>query len=348
MRKSLQQQQPQEWCGGVVGRECAFEVDERCAFMVCRECGRTSRARVVDEGAEWRRFEADDITKVRVVARQTDRLAPECDAAAGVLAAGAAAADAGAGAARRAARRGDAMVRVMRTAFATLADLCAALRLSARVLDAAKDAVCEFRDVWLRTRAAGAAVAPRAMPHDEAALCVVLHAVCAADGAPLTYAELAARTHVARTRIAAARRAMLATHPALGRPPRPVSAAAAAAALVARGAAPFALAPADVRRAETLAGRLAAGALEGRPAGVVAAAALYLALKHQPAYALARQNDVADRLAAACFISTKTARATVARLEESPALLARAAALWTQQISSSSSSPSFSPSSAPS
>lgn len=307
--------------------------------MVCRECGRTSRARVVDEGAEWRRFEADDISKVRVVARQTDRLADELDAASGVLAAGGASSDAGCGggAARRTDRRRDAMARVMRTAFAKLGDLCAALRLSARVLDAAKDAVCEFRTAWLRTRGTGAGAgtgagtrAPRAMPHDEAALCVLLHAVCAADGCPLTYAELAARTGVPRARIAAARRTVLAAHPALGRS-SPVAPSTAAAALVARAAGPFALAPAEQRRAEAVAARLAAGELAGRPAGVVALAALYVALKHQPAYALARQLDVADRLAAACFVSTKTARAAVARIEESPALLARTATLWSQQ-----------------
>ena len=96
---------------------CSYEVDARGAFMVCRECGRTSGARVVDEGAEWRRFEASDVSKVRVVARQTDRLALEPDAAAGVLAAGGRA-----GAVDTAQRRGDtsrdAETRAKRTAFA--------------------------------------------------------------------------------------------------------------------------------------------------------------------------------------------------------------------------------------
>ena len=307
---------------------CSYEVDARGAFMVCRECGRTSGARVVDEGAEWRRFEASDVSKVRVVARQTDRLAIEPDAAAGVLAAGGRA-----GAVDTAQRRGDttrdAETRAMRTAFAKLGDLCATLRLSARVLDAAKDAVCELRAAWVRTRGR-----PRALPHDEAAMCVVLHAVCAADGCPLPYAELAARAQVPLKRIAAARRTIHAAHPALCRRAGDAGAGEGgnAPALVRRCGAPFALAPAEMRRAEVLAGELARGDFAGRPPAVAALAALYLVLKRQPAYALARQGDVADRLAAACFVSTKTARATVARIEESPALLARAASLWSRQV----------------
>ena len=253
----------------------------------------------------------------------------------------------------------EAMTRVMRVAFAKIGSIAVLLRLPVCTINTAKDLMCEFRDVWVRVRAntscscllhppnagqsgeqldginTGGAenddtdgvasrargVSARAMPHDDAAMCVVLHAACAADGKPVSYAELAERTKVSRSKIAAARRAMVSVHPTFDNVRTEASG------LAMRYSVSFSLPFSEERRAGDIAAYLEKGAFEGRPANVIALAALYLVLKNQPSYALSRQVAIADRLGAACFVAKKTARAVVNQLEENPALLASVSAL---------------------
>ena len=356
----------EQWCGGVEGRLCEFEEVANSPFLVCPHCGRTSNSPIIDTGAEWRRFSEDDVSKIRVVGKQRDRLARDFDESAGLLAVYADSDFSGGvhhayvevedelGGHRKGPKtQRMTMLRIMRSAFAKLTELAKKLGLRQRILESAKDMMCDFRDAWMRIKVEQSAVTSAAdssaatatsastnandgngdedadaggddfkrlalgtMPHDTAAMCVILYAVCAAERQPISYAELSSRCGVSRQALNSARRAMTAIQPGLG------SAHAEASGLVARHAESFAIPFSEVRIAQQIATQLEATVLEGRPANVIALGALYLVLKHQPAYALRHRNDVTDSLAQTFYINKKTARSLTARLEETPSLLA--------------------------
>ena len=309
-----------EWCDGVVGQRCELVENANSEFMVCRVCGRAAGP-VVDTGAEWRRFSADDMSKVRVVSQTDDRLAPVDDLSAAHLCSLADETQPPQNKRRKKRATGEEKAALaMRKAFALIGSLCTALELPQCVVDTAKDTMCDFRRVWDHVHAASSHCgssrpAPALVPHDAAAVCVVVHAACAAAGLPLTFAELAKHAHVARTKIAAARRRMRAVHPHID------SAKVDAAGLTARAAARLALPYREQRRAQELASLLARTELEGRPPTVSALAALYLVAKHQKSFAYADRTQLANTLGNVCFLSTKTARSLVETIEASPSIL---------------------------